>query len=105
MAGRVGDYQTPPYALLSTVQNTHTQVLDELQLPGEEDIVRQRAGPLRRVISRARLPQDEGAVLCDVESDEMTRVTRQRSATHIGAEASAKGQVVFRSTTQEFPTV
>jgi hypothetical protein len=105
MAGRVGNHQTPPYALLNTAQNTHTQVLDELQRPGLEDVVRQHAAPLRRVISRATLPQDEGAVLCDAESDAMIRVTRQRSATHISEEASPTGQVFFRSGTQEFPTV
>jgi hypothetical protein len=105
MAGRVGDYQTPPYSLLSTVQNTHTQVLDELERPGVEDVVRKHAAPLRRVISRAMLPQDEGAVLCDAESDEIISVTRQRSATHIGEEASPTRKVFFRSGTQEFPPV
>jgi hypothetical protein len=105
MAGRVGDHQRPPYALLSTAQNTHTQVLNELQRPGVEDVVRQHAAPLRRVISRATLPQDEGAVRCDAESDAMIRVARQLSATHIGEEAFPKGRVFFRSDSQEFPPV
>jgi hypothetical protein len=80
--------------------------LEELQRSGvEEDVVRQHATPLRQLISRATLPQDEAGVLCDAEIDEMSRVTRQRSATHTGEEASPKGQVFFLSGTQAFPTI